>query len=145
VRILAAYDGSLHSRAALIYGLRKVKETGARLVALHVFHRAMFIDYGALPAAEDKARSESLRYVADAERIIREAGEELRARVIMAEGVPEEEIVRHAAEENISLIISPPRYASVAAKAPCPVSIVPARFVAQPDKGGDLVAAPFRH
>jgi nucleotide-binding universal stress UspA family protein len=145
MRILAAYDGSLHSRAALTYGLKKVKETGARLIALHVFHRAMFIDYDALPGAEDAARSDALRHAGEAERIIREAGEDLRAKVIIAEGIPEEEIIKHAVEENISVIVCPPRYASIVKKAPCPVSVVPDCIAAPRDKIRNFMAVSSRH
>jgi nucleotide-binding universal stress UspA family protein len=109
----------------LKYGLEKVKEKGARLIVLHVFHRGMFIDYHVLPGAEDIARRESFRCVEDAKRIIEEAGEDLRAKVVVEEGNPEEEIIKCAEVRNIDLIVSPPRYRAVAKKAACPVSIVP--------------------
>ncbi len=112
MRILVAYDGSPHARLALKYGLAKMKGMAAKLLALHVFHLGMFIDYDALPSAEDLARRESLRHLEDARRIIHEAGEDLRARAVMEEGQPEEEIVRFATAENIDLLIAPPHYMS---------------------------------
>ena len=140
MRILVAYDGSLNSRIALKYGLEKTKEKSARLIALHVFDSRMFIDYGSAPGTEDIAREESLRYVEDARNIICEYGEELRAKVVMEDGGPVEEIAKYAETENMDLVISPPRYASVAKKAPCPVSIVPGCILVPVDKIENFMA-----
>jgi nucleotide-binding universal stress UspA family protein len=134
MKILIAYDGSLNAQAALKYGLEKAKERGGRLTCLHVFNSSMFIDYDAHPGAEEIARREALKYVQDARRIVSESNVDPDAVVIMEEGNPEEEIEKYAREENIDLIISPPRYKSVAKNSPCPVSIIPGYILVPLDK-----------
>ncbi len=124
MRILAVYDGSLDSPALLRYGLEKVKQQGARLIVLHVFHDAMFIDYDVPLSAKEISRRESFSCLDYAQKIISDSGENLRAKVAMEEGEPEEEIVRYAEDNNIDLILSPPRYRAVAKKTACRVSIV---------------------
>lgn len=129
IKILVAYDGSLNSQTALKYGIRKVKEVGGSLFALHVFNSSMFIDYGAGPNAEEMARKESSGHVEDAGRIIAETGTEISASLFTAEGNPKEEIVNFARSEMIDLIIAPPRYKAIVKNAPCPVSIIPGNIV----------------
>jgi nucleotide-binding universal stress UspA family protein len=136
MKILVAYDGSLNSKIGLNYGLKKAKKEGGELVALHVFHAGMFVDYGAGPGAEQTARAESLRYVEEARKIIREKGEGLRASVLVEEGVPEEEILGLALEGSFDLLIAPPRFNALVRKAPCPVSIVPGAMLVPVDHSG---------
>jgi nucleotide-binding universal stress UspA family protein len=134
MKILVAFDGSLNAGAALRYGLNTVKEKGGRLIALHVFNSGMFIDYDAHPGAEDFARREALGFVEDARRMVAEAGASSQAEVLMQEGNPEEEIAKFAREQNMDLIITPPRYKAVAKNSPCPVSIVPGYILIPLDK-----------
>jgi len=129
MKILVSYDGSINSQTALKYGLRKVGETGGSLSAIHVFNSNMFIDYGAGPNAEEMARKESSGYVADAKRIIAEAGPEIDARLFTAEGNPTEEITKFARSEMADLIIVPPRHKAVVKNAPCSVSVIPGNIV----------------
>ena len=129
MKILVAYDGSINSQLALKYGIRKTREIGGSLVALHVFNSSMFIDYGAGPNAEALARKESSGYVEDARRIIAETGADAYVRLFTAEGNPEEETVKVARTERTDLIIVPPRYKSVVRNAPCPVSIIPGNIL----------------
>lgn len=111
MKVLVAYDGTLQSKDALKYGLDTVKEKGGELIALHVFKSNMFVDYDAIPGVEDMARAESARFVADAERIIKDSG--VRARMVVEDGEPEEEIVNFARERNVDLLLCPPRYKSI--------------------------------
>jgi len=134
MNILTVYDGSLNAQLALKYGLEKIKDNGGRLIALHVFNSGMFVGYDALPGAEDVARQEAARYSEDAKRIVSEHGAELYATVIFEEGNPEEEVVRHAREDSADLIISPPRYKSLAKNAPCPVAVIPGNILVPVDK-----------
>src|SRR5512143_2997402 len=90
MKILIAYDGSINSKTALEYGLAKLRESGGSAVVLHVFHSAMFVDYGAGPNAEALARGEAKRHVEEARRIGQEKGEGLPVRIEEREGVPEE-------------------------------------------------------
>lgn len=125
MKILIAYDGSLNSQIALRYGLRKIRDKGGSLTALHVFNATLFVDYDALPGAKETARSESRKYVEDAKKIISEFDGGASAKVLMEEGDPEEEILKRADSAGVDLIISPPRYKSLSKIAPCPVSIIP--------------------
>ena len=129
MKILVSYDGSLNSQTALKYGIRKVREAGGILFAIHVFNSNMFIDYGAGPNAEEMARKESSGYVEDARRIIAEAGSEIDAKLFTTEGNPNEEIIKFARAEMIDLIIVPPRYKAIVKSAPCPVSVIPGNIL----------------
>lgn len=133
MKILVAYDGSLHSKKCLNYGLKKARKEGGELVALHVFHSAMFVGYGAGPGAEEKARSESSRYVEEAREIIRKEGEGLSVKILVEEGVPEDEILGLASKGNFDLLLAPPRFNSLVKKAACPVSIVPGAILVPVD------------
>ncbi len=124
MKILVAYDGSLHSKTALRYGIQKVRENGGEVVVLSVFPSSMFIDYD-VPKAEEMARAEATRYVEDAKKMIQETGHDLLSRIIVEEGNPVEEIVRYARTEDADIIFSPPNLKSIIKNAPCPVSIIP--------------------
>jgi len=128
MKVMVAYDGSLNSKTALKYAIQKVKQGIGELVVLHVFDRSLFIDYDAVPGAEQMARIESARYVEDARRILEGAGN-TKSRIIVEEGDPAEEILRLANAESVDIIFSPPRYRSIAKRAPCPVSIIPGNIV----------------
>ena len=113
MKVLVAYDGTLDSKTALRYGLEKVKEDGGELVALHVFNSSLFVDYDAIPEAEEIARREASRYVKEAETIIRDEGSGVKASIIETEGNPGKEIIRYAEVENVDLLLCPSRYSTV--------------------------------
>ncbi|HEX8949149.1 MAG TPA: universal stress protein [Dissulfurispiraceae bacterium] len=113
MKVLVAYDGTLQSKEALKYGLDKVKENGGELVALHVFKSNMFVDYDSIPGAEDIARGEAARFVAEAEQLIRKEGRGVRAKVLAEDGNPAEEIINYAMAKNIDVLLCPPRYRSI--------------------------------
>jgi hypothetical protein len=73
MKILTIYDGTLQSKAALRYGLRKAKEKAGELIVLQVFQSSLFVDYDAGPRAEEIARAETARHRRDAETLINEA------------------------------------------------------------------------
>jgi nucleotide-binding universal stress UspA family protein len=128
MKIMVAYDGSLSSKTALKYAIKKLKVDEGEIVVLHVFDRSLFVDYDAGPGAEQMARIESARYVEDARRMLEEAGN-IKSRIIVEEGDPAHEIVHLARLEAVDVVFSPPRYRAVAGKAPCPVSIIPGYIV----------------
>lgn len=133
MKVLVAYDGSLHSKNALKYGLQKVRENGGDVTALHVFDSSQFVDYDAGPMAEKIARMESSRYVSEARKLIEESGNGIAVKIIEDEGVPEYEILKHARHENVDLILAPPRYKSMVRDAPCPVCIIPGTLLVAVD------------
>jgi len=112
MRVLVAYDGTMQTKDALRYGAQKVKENGGVLVALHVFNSNMFIDYDVF-GAEDAGLAESKRFAEDARQIIRETGKDIRTRLIVAEGNPEEETINYVRENNMDLLLCPARYKSI--------------------------------
>jgi nucleotide-binding universal stress UspA family protein len=113
MKVLVAYDGTLQSKEALRYGMEKVRDNGGEVVALQVFNSPMFIDYDAHPGAEEMARRESALQAGEAKEILREAGTGIRARVIVTEGNPEEEIMDFARSNNVDILLCPPRYRSI--------------------------------
>lgn len=116
MKVLVAYDGTLQSREALRFGLQKVQQEGGEVVALHVFHSGMFIDYDAHPDAVEKARREALTYVEEARQIASDFGSGIRVRVLTEEGVPADEIVSFALVEDVDMLICPPGLKSVVRK-----------------------------
>jgi len=133
MKILVAYDGTLQSKKALIYGMEKVKEKGGTVVVLHVFQSSLFIGYDATPEAEELARKESLKGLEDARRIIEEDGNGVRVKIIEEDGLPEEEIVKYADSEKADIILSTPRYRKKLRNAHCPVSIIPGNILVPVD------------
>ncbi len=125
MKVLILYDGTLHAKKALRYGIKSIKENGGELVILHVFPSNLFVDYDAVPAALDLARAESMQHRQDAENIIKDAGSDFKFRILTEEGDPEREILNAATIEHPDLILVSPRYKSIMKKAPCPVYLIP--------------------
>ncbi len=116
MKIMVAYDGTMQSKEALVYGMEKAREKGGEVVALHVFNSGMFIDYDAHIDAEAMARQESERSVEEAKALIREKGDGVRASLFTAEGDPEEEVVSFAKERKVDVLLCPPRFKSIVKK-----------------------------
>ncbi len=127
MKVLVTYDGSLDSKAALKYGIQKVREYGGELIALHVFPRHLFIDYDAGPRAEEIARRESFRHMEDARTLIRENSRGILARIVLNEGNLTDETLKYSKEEDVDLIVAPPRLKRLVEKACCLTDIVSAR------------------
>ena len=125
MKILVVYNGTLSAQAALRQGIRKARERRAALVVLYVFNRNLFIDYDAGPRAEVIARNESVKHVEEAQRILDEEGSDIRKRIVVIEGRPEEEIIRFAKQERVDIIVSPQRYDAIARTSTCPVYLIP--------------------
>jgi len=112
MKVLVAYDGTLQAKDALKYGVEKVKASGGEIVALNVFNSNMYMDYDVF-GAEEAGRTESMRFAAEAKQILAETGKGITARVIFAEGNPEEETINYARENNVDLLLCTPRYKSI--------------------------------
>lgn len=134
MRILVSYDGSIHSKTALRYGISKVKEGGGELRVLHVFQKSMFIDYGAGPWAEEAAKAEAGRFIEEAKLIIKEEGAS--SEVFSVEGDPHDETISFALANETDLILAPPRLRSIVKAAPCPVCIIPGNILVPVDNAG---------
>src|SRR3990172_2011405 len=116
MKILVAYDGTLQSKEALVYGMEKAREKNGELMVLHVFNTYMFIDYDATPNAEAIARAESAQFVEEARTIIREKGKSVKTSLVVGEGNPEEEVISYAKAENVDILLCPPRYKTIIRK-----------------------------
>ena len=133
MKILTLYDGTLHAKIALTYGIRKVRESGGEVVALHIFDTARFVDYDAGPKAEVLARSEAIRRLEEAKKIINETASGIRTRIISAEGDVEHLTIQYAKSERADLLLAPQRYKGVVKAAPCPVYLIPGTILVPVD------------
>jgi nucleotide-binding universal stress UspA family protein len=141
MKILVIYDGTIKSKTALRYGLRKAKEIGGELLVLQVFQNSLFVDYDAGPRAEEIARAEAARHLRDAETLIRDAGNHgITVRVLSIEGDPLEEALRVAEIEHADLILSSPRYKALVKKASCPVHLMPGTILVPVDSSDTVLA-----
>src|SRR5512143_2477446 len=126
MKILTLYDGTIHAKKALQYGLRKAEEKKAELIVLQVFQSALFVDYDAGPMAEAAARAEADRYRREAEALIAAGGlKEGHVRMVRKEGDPVEEALDLAEAEKPELTLAPPAYKAVARKSTHPVFVMP--------------------
>lgn len=141
MKILIAYDGTINSKSALKYGIGKLKEEGGRATVLHLFHSAMFVDYGAGPNAESMARAEAARHLAEARKIIDELGAGLWIKVEEADGEPEAEVLGYLDAGNFDVVLAPPRFKSLSRKAHCPVILVPGTILVPVDNSTNSVSA----
>ncbi len=140
MKILTIYDGTLQSKTALHYGIKKIKEKKGELVVLHVFPSNLFVGYDAVPMAEDIARQEWSQYAREAEAIIREYGQGVSVRLVPEEGDPEDNIRRYAAAEHPDLILATPRYKAIMKTLDRRVYIIPGTILVPVDNS-DTVAS----
>jgi nucleotide-binding universal stress UspA family protein len=113
MKIMVAYDGTLQSKEALVYGMEKAREKGGEVVALHVFNNSMFLDYDAHVDAEAMARGESARFVEEAKALISEKGNGVKASLFTAEGNPEEEVISFAKARKADVLLCPPKFKGI--------------------------------
>lgn len=141
MKILSIYDGTIQSKTAMLYGLRKAKEQAGELIVLQVFQTSLFVDYDAGPSAEEIARAEAARHRRDAETLISEAGRHgINVRVLSEEGDTIEEALRIVKAEQVVLVLASLRYKALVKKAPCPVRIIPGTILLPVDNSEALIA-----
>ncbi len=127
MKILTAYNGTVHSKTALRYGLKKAGEKKGEVILLQVFDRSAFIDYDAGPRAEEMARSEAAQQLEEARKIAGETqvSQSTSLRTISEEGDPEQVIKQYAEREHPDLVLVPPQYKKVRRSLSCPVCVIP--------------------
>lgn len=125
MKILIAYDGTVHAKTALKYGLNKAREKQGEILVLHVFDRSAFIDYDAGPKAEEMARAEAARHIEEAKKLIGEAAAGVQARISTEEGDAEEVVLQYAERGQPDLILAPPRYKALKKSSSFTVYIIP--------------------
>jgi nucleotide-binding universal stress UspA family protein len=136
MKILVAYDGTLHAKKALKYGIGKLQNDGGEMKVLHVFDSSLFVDYDAGPRAEEMARHESARQLEDAKKIIRDGAAGLSVRIIAEEGNFMRKLADQVAADRPDLVLAPPRFKEAAASLSCPVIIVPGTILVPMDNAG---------
>ena len=136
MKILVAYDGTLHAKKALKYGIGKLQKDGGEMRVLHVFDNSLFVDYDAGPRAEEMARRESAGQLEEAKKIIRESSSGLSVKVIAEEGNFLRKLTDQVAADRPDLVLAPPRLKEAAASLSCPAIIVPGTILVPMDHTG---------
>jgi nucleotide-binding universal stress UspA family protein len=140
MKILVAYDGTLHAKKALTYGIQKLQKAGGEMTVLQVFDSGLFVDYDAGPRAEEMARSESARQFEEAKKIVSEIAANVPVKFVAEEGNALEKIADQFSVERPDLVLAPPRYKELAASLSCPVTIVPGTILVPVDNSGSPAA-----
>lgn len=139
MKILIAYDNTIGAKAALNYGILKAREAGGEVVMASAFHSSMFADYDSHPSAIETAKAEWKAGLAEGGKILKDSG--IKSRVVEAEGVPDDEILKIAEKEKPGLLICPPRFKHAVRKAPCPALTVPGEIIVPVDDTGSALSA----
>lgn len=125
MKILIAYDGTVQAKAALRYGLDKIRTKQGEVLVLHAFDRSSFIDYDAGPKAEDIARAEAARQFEDAKKLAQDMASDVPTRFVSLDGDAEQAILQYSEREQPDLIIVPRRYRKLQVSSRRPVMVVP--------------------
>jgi nucleotide-binding universal stress UspA family protein len=133
MNILVAYDGTLHAKKAMKYGIQMLLKSGGNMTILQVFDNSLFVDYDAGPRAEEMARSESARQREEAMKIVSDNAGGLSVRFIAAEGNALAKIADQVSADRPDLVLAPPRYKEIATSLSCPVTIVPGTILVPVD------------
>jgi nucleotide-binding universal stress UspA family protein len=133
MKILIAYDGTLHAKRALQYGIHKVSKAGGELIVLQVFDRSMFIGYDAHPGAEDLYRREAEEQLREARKIIAAKASGVPVTVITAEGDSISVVLDQAETARPDLVLVPPRFRNVAKSLSCQIIQIPGTIMVPVD------------
>ncbi len=125
MKILLAYDGTVHAKAALRYGLKKIRAKQGEITVLQVFDRSSFIDYDAGPKAEETARAEVARQFDDAKKLVQEIAPDVQVQFLLLDGDAEQAILQYSEREQPDLILVPRSCRKVQLYARRPVMVVP--------------------
>ena len=133
MKVLVAYDGTLHAKRALRYATEKVRSQGGEVLVVQVFDRSLFLDYDAGPRAEAMARTEFGRHLDEARRIAAEASAVM-VRFESAEGKAEDIVLHRIAKESPDLALVTRPLSGLARRARCPVRTFPGTILVPLDK-----------
>jgi len=141
MNILVVYDGTLHAKKAVRYGIKKLHETGGELTILQVFDPRLFIDYDAGPRAEVMARQEAEQGLSEARQIVSEQAAGIAVRIISDEGDAALKVQEYVEAEHPGLVLAPPRYKDLVKSLTCPVTLVPGTILVPMDNTGSPAAS----
>jgi nucleotide-binding universal stress UspA family protein len=140
MKILIAYDGTLHAKRALLYGLQKASKVGGELIVLQVFDRSVFIGYDSHPEAENLARREAEGQLREAKQIIAEQASRVPVTVMTGEGDSISVLRDHAEHARPDLILVPPRFRNISKALSCLIIQVPGTIMVPIDATGSVAA-----
>jgi len=144
MNILVVYDGTVHAKKALLYGLKKVQEAGGEMTVLQIFDPRLFIDYDAGPRAEELARMEASQSLAEARQIVSEHAAGIAVRFISDEGDVDQKVLEYAEAERPGLVLASSRYRNLAKTLNCPLTLVPGTILVPMDNAGGSAASADR-
>lgn len=136
MKVLVAYDGTLHAKKAVRYALSRLSGTAGELTVLQVFESARFVDYGAGPGAEAAARREAAGQLEEAKRILAEEGAGIPSQVLTTDGDPLVVLQEQAAKDRADLVVAPRRFSSLIKQVLCPVALLPGTVLVPVDSSG---------
>jgi nucleotide-binding universal stress UspA family protein len=141
MNILVVYDGTLHAKKALLYGLKKIQEPGGQITVLQVFDPRPFIDYDAGPRAEEMARRDASKSLDEARQIVNDQATPSAVRLISDEGDASQKVLEYVEAEHPGLVLAPPRYRELAKILTCPLTLVPGTILVPMDNSGSPAAS----
>jgi nucleotide-binding universal stress UspA family protein len=141
MNILVVYDGTLHAKKALLYGLKKTREADGELTVLQVFDPRQFIDYDAGPRAEEMARKEASRNLDEARQIVNDQATSIAVRFISDEGDASQKVLEYVEAGHTGLVLAPPRYRELTKMLTCPLTLVPGTILVPMDNSGSPAAS----
>jgi nucleotide-binding universal stress UspA family protein len=140
MKILIAYDGTLHAKRALLYGIQKVSKAGGELIVLQVFDRSMFVGYDSHPGAQNLARREAEGQLREAKQIIAEKASGVPVTVVTEEGDSISVVLDHAETARPDLVLVPPRFRNVSKSLSCQAIQIPGTIMVPIDTTGAVAS-----
>jgi hypothetical protein len=113
MKILVAYDGTLSSKDVLRDGLKRVHDSAGEVIILQVFNRELLQYYDATPQIEEKLRSDYNLAATEAQSIVRQEGNGVRASIVQFDGNPERDVLRYAEESCVDMVLYPKTFTSL--------------------------------
>jgi Universal stress protein family len=126
MKVMVAYDGSPDARAALAYGIKKVKASGGELIACHLLRRNIFQDDEGELYTTEETLQDSLRRAETVNTLVDRKGSKIRTTIVFAVNRTSHDILQYAAKVEADLIVAPPEFDALMGKACCLVDIVTA-------------------
>ena len=136
MKVLAAYDGTVHAKKAIRYAISRLNKTAGELTVLQVFETSRFVDYDAGPGAEAAARREAAGQLEDAKRILAEEGAGIPSLVLTTDGDPLTVLREQAAKDGPDLVVAPRRFSPLIRKVACPMALLPGTVLVPVDSAG---------
>ncbi len=126
---LVLFDGTIHSKIALRYGIHRSQAGDGPLFILSVFSNEMLPYYDAIPRVEDIVRRDARLRIDEAVKIVKDEGQGIKAYLIEEEGDIDRAISKNISSENIDIVYAPPNFRGLIKPKSCPVAFIPGHFL----------------